>query len=128
MFHLPKNTLPTILALAFLVVLANVTVNTAQFVAAFLILTTISFIAYVGYRVLTLASDTLSTRLVKKTPQPTVNTRMANATKAKATRRKGMSGQQLMDIPAYARKEKGMCYPMNLKVLNGAQYTVHVQR
>ena len=50
MFHLPKNTLPTLFVLAFLVVLSNVTVNTAQFVAAFVILTTFSLMAYVGYR------------------------------------------------------------------------------
>ena len=123
MFHLPKNTLPTLFVLAFLVVLSNVTVNTAQFVAAFVILTTFSLMAYVGYRVLQLASDSLSKPRVKKVPQPTSNRRIA-----KAVSRQGMSGQQLMDIPAYARKEKSLCYPMNLQVLNGARYTVQVSR
>lgn len=123
MFHLPKNTLPTLFVLAFLVVLSNVTVNTAQFVAAFVILTTFSLMAYVGYRVLKLASDSLSKPRVKKVPQPTSNRRIA-----KAVSRQGMSGQQLMDIPAYARKEKSLCYPMNLQVLNGARYTVQLQR
>lgn len=127
MFHLPKNTLPTLFVLAFLVVLSNVTVNTAQFVAAFVILTTFSLMAYVGYRVLKLASDSLSKPRVKKVPQPTSNRRIAKADKASVSR-KGMSGQQLMDIPAYARKEKSLCYPMNLQVLNGARYTVQLQR
>ena len=127
MFHLPKNTLPTLFVLAFLAVLANITVNAAQFVAAFVILTTFSLIAYVGYRVLKLASDRLSELRVKKDPQPTSNRRITKADKASVSR-KGMSGQQLMDIPAYARKEKSLCYPMNLQVLNGARYTVQLQR
>ena len=127
MFNLPKNTLLTVLVLAFLVVLANITVNAAQFVAAFVILTTMSLIAYVGYRALKLASDRLSELRVKKDPQPTSNRRIAKADKASVSR-KGMSGQQLMDIPAYARKEKSLCYPINRQVLNGARYTVQMSR
>ena len=128
MTNLQKNTLTAISVIAFLAMLANITVNAAQFVAACLLLSTIGLTAYVGFRVFKLVLDKLSTLFVKKAPQPTVNTRIANATKAKATRRKGMSGQDLMDIPAYARKEKGICYPMNLQVLNGARYTVQAQQ
>lgn len=128
MTKLQKNTLTAFFAIAFLAMLTNITVNAAQFVAACLLLSTIGLTAYVGFRVFKLVLDKLSTLFVKKAPQPTVNTRIANATKAKATRRKGMSGQDLMDIPAYARKEKGICYPMNLQVLNGARYTVQAQQ
>ena len=62
----------------------------------------------------------LSVHRTKKVPQPTANKRSARVRPATAELKNGVTGFQIMEIPAYARKAKGVFYPMNLKVLNGA--------
>jgi hypothetical protein len=102
--------------------------NAAQYVAMVFIISVISLTAYVAFRLLKVSLNLISTLTkAKKKDTPVTNQRIANATKAKAIR-KGMSGEAIADIPAYARKELGIAYPMTIEELNKSNLVVQIER
>lgn len=128
MLNLSNQTFFALLAITLIFITANLATHPAYVLVGSAILIVTGFAGYISMRILMFVKVTLSVHRTKKVPHPTANIRTSNAQQATAVRKHGVTGQQLMEIPAYARKAKGVCYPMNLQVLNGSRYTVHTQR
>ncbi|ELA9367518.1 hypothetical protein QUN99_003408 [Vibrio parahaemolyticus] len=113
--------------------------NPARMVAGFIILATISLVAYTAFGLIRLLFQKISARQssakVQKKPVtkpvvvaqsiPSENTRRATARRANAFRR--MPGEEMMEIPAYARKAMGRDFPMSVSQLKKATFTIKSQ-
>jgi hypothetical protein len=110
-----QQTLTSVLVCAFIIAMYKVSDSAAQFVAMAIFVLVPVTIAYAAIRIgkLLLNRSSQIKRNVRMTKDE-VEQRIANANQAKA-----ISGAELMNIPAYARKQKGIHYPMTTDVLNG---------
>jgi hypothetical protein len=116
--------------------------NAAKAVAAVIILATVSAIAYASFRILKVAlrvaKPILKTLLLAILPEPkqapatpvaksaqrsdSGNQRITKAVSAHVKRQ--LSGDEICNVPAYARKEQNMYYPMTLEQLNRPKFAV----
>ncbi|EGR4421481.1 hypothetical protein DDN26_14565 [Vibrio cholerae] len=135
---LPKTSFKnfTVFALCFIgAFVAYQAENPARMVAAFILLATVSLVAYLAFCLIRFTFKVLAKQPnanVQKTQvkQPAknaqsnspVNARITNARRANVVRR--MPGEELMDIPAYARKAMARDYPMSVDKLKTANFTV----
>lgn len=125
--------------LTVLSVLAYQTTNPARMVAGFIILAAISLAAYLAFCLIRFAFTALANRRntkVQKKPAikpvtkaqstSSANVRIAAARRASATRR--MPGEEIMEIPAYARKAMNRDFPMSVDKLKQATFTVKTKQ
>ncbi|BBM67894.1 hypothetical protein VA249_45400 (plasmid) [Vibrio alfacsensis] len=112
-----QQTLTAILVCTFIIAMYRISDSAAQFVAMAIFVLVPVTIAFVIIRIVQFYFTRTTTVQVERSSRKTneqVEMRIANARKANAT-----SGSELMDIPAYARKAKGVHFPMTKDVLNG---------
>ncbi|AXT74178.1 hypothetical protein [Vibrio sp. dhg] len=111
-----QQTLTSVLVCAFIIAMYKVSDSAAQFVAMAIFVLVPVTIAYATIRIGKLLLNRSSSQIKRnvRMTKDEVEQRIANANQAKA-----ISGAELMNIPAYARKQKGIHYPMTTDVLNG---------
>ncbi|NGZ68936.1 hypothetical protein G6Z92_18645 [Vibrio aestuarianus subsp. cardii] len=135
LFTLPKRNVAA-LAVCVLAFLAFQSTNPARMVAGFIILATISLIAYIVFCLIRLVfkkiaahqpKANMQTQPVTKTktialaqPIASANTRIAAI--------KRMPGEEMMEIPAYARKAMNRHFPMTVSDLKKAHFTIKSQK
>lgn len=117
--------------------------SAARFVAMGIILALVSATAYIAFRILKLALKLVkpalkafllaiipeaktvpSTPVVVESAQPKEESDFRITEAKKANVKRQMSGEQICDIPAYARKAQGIHFPITVEVLNRPKFVI----
>lgn len=110
-----------ILAFFGLVIISTVSASPAKIVATSIICLLAASLLFIAFR-LTKKSLKFNSSSKAKSNRRSVNRRVSQASTGRATKKK--TGDELMNIPAYARKQMGISFPITKAELERTEFVI----